>query len=584
MFSRYAEVFSTGEDTSTVRHRIPTSDDVPVNQRYRRIPPNQFEEAKRHLQQLLDKGVIQPSQSDYASPIVLVRKKSGTLRLCVDYRQLNAKTRRDAYPLPRIEETLDALGGAKYFSTIDLASAYNQVEVEPADRHKTAFITPMGLYEYNRMPFGLNNAPATFQRLMQNIFRDDLLRVLLVYLDDIVVYSSTISEHLQRLEHVLLKLKENGLKIEPEKCQFFKKSVKYLGHVVSAEGVATDPAKTEVVAKWPMPGTLKDLRSFLGFTSYYRRYVPGFAQKAAPLHKLTAELSEGGKKKKGIIPAERWNRECQTAFDALREALTSPPVLAYPDYQKPFIIETDASDKGLGAVLSQRQDDQLRVIAYASRGLRGAEKNMKNYSSMKLELLALKWAVTEKFREYLLGSEFVVYTDNNPLTYLQTKSKLKAVEQRWAAELASFSFKIVYRPGKHNQNADALSRLGWTGPSPDSDDNEDTEEMDACAVFETSQTTPSPDVAETLASSNMTTNLPEEVRQQLHSAFLYEAEMKTRSGAQGKLADATYLPVIDKEQMVKIQQNDPAIKRLLCYRTLGRKPTRTERKAEPSTR
>ena len=316
------------------------------------------------------------------------------------------------------------------------------------------------------------------------------------------------------------------------------------------------------------------------FTSYYRRYVPGFAQKAAPLHKLTAELSEGGKKKKGIIPAERWNRECQTAFDALREALTSPPVLAYPDYQKPFIIETDASDKGLGAVLSQRQDDQLRVIAYASRGLRGAEKNMKNYSSMKLELLALKWAVTEKFREYLLGSEFVVYTDNNPLTYLQTKSKLKAVEQRWAAELASFSFKIVYRPGKHNQNADALSRLGWTGPSPDSDDNEDTEEMDACAVFETSQTTPSPDVAETLASSNMTTNLPEEVRQQLHSAFLYEAEMKTRSGAQGKLADATYLPVIDKEQMVKIQQNDPAIKRLLCYRTLGRKPTRTERKAE----
>ena len=157
------------------------------------------------------------------------------------------------------------------------------------------------------------------------------------------------------------------------------------------------------------------------FTSYYRRYVPGFAQKAAPLHKLTAELSEGGKKKKGIIPAERWNRECQTAFDALREALTSPPVLAYPDYQKPFIIETDASDKGLGAVLSQRQDDQLRVIAYASRGLRGAEKNMKNYSSMKLELLALKCAVvTEKFREYLVGSEFVVYTDSKPLTYLQT--------------------------------------------------------------------------------------------------------------------------------------------------------------------
>ena len=226
IFEEYADVFShKGKElgcTQTVQHRISTEDDIPVNQRHRQIPPNQFDEVKEHLQELLNRGIIQPSQSDYASPIVLVRKKSGALRLCVDYRRLNAKTRRDAYPLPRIEESLDALGGAWYFSTIDLASAYNQVEVHPADRHKTAFTTPMGLFEYHRMPFGLCNAPATFQRLMTNVFRDDILKILLVYLDDIIVYSRSVADHLQRLEQVFQKLREHGLTIEPGKCQFFQ--------------------------------------------------------------------------------------------------------------------------------------------------------------------------------------------------------------------------------------------------------------------------------------------------------------------------------------------------------------------------
>ena len=278
IFTTYANVFACEGDslgrTTTIQHRIPTSDDIPVNQRHRRIPPNQLAEVKEHLQDLLDKGVIKPSQSNYASPIVLVRKKSGALRMCVDYRQLNSKVKRDAYPLPRIDESLDVLGGAKYFSTIDLASAYNQVEVDPADRHKTAFTTPFGLFEYNRMPFGLGGAPATFQRVMQTIFRDELLEVLIVYLDDIIVFSQDIKTHLQRLEMVFRRLREHGLKIEAKKCQFFRPRVTYLGHVVSADGVATDPAKTEVVTNWPQPRTLKDLRSFLGFASYYRRFVP----------------------------------------------------------------------------------------------------------------------------------------------------------------------------------------------------------------------------------------------------------------------------------------------------------------------
>ena len=223
----------------------------------------------------------------------------------MDYRQLNAKTRKDAYPLPRIDESLDALGGARFFSAIDLASAYNQVEVHPDDQHKTAFTTPMDLFEYNRMPFGLCNAPALFQRIMQTIFREDLLQILLVYLDDIIVYSSSIADHLKRLKRVFQKLREHGLKVEAAKCQFFQRRVKYLGHVVSAEGVGTDSAKTEAVASWPTPKTLKDLRSFLGFASYYRQFVPGFAQIAAPLHQLTAEISEKGKKKRSTIPSDR---------------------------------------------------------------------------------------------------------------------------------------------------------------------------------------------------------------------------------------------------------------------------------------
>lgn len=370
--------------------------------------------------------------------------------MCVDYRLLNTKTRKDAFPLPRIEESLDALAGAQWFSTLDLASGYNQVPVSEQDKPKTTFCTPFGLFEWNRMPFGLCNAPSTFQRLMQWMFGDQQCQSLLLYLDDIVGFSSSVSQHIQRLEVVLERLQREGLKVKLSKCSFFRHEVSYLGHIISDKGVTTDPAKIEAVAKWPRPGHVSELLFFLGFASYYRRSVEGFAKMAGPLHQLVAKLA-GTKSQKASeeMFQTAWTSQCEESFEALKAKLTSAPVLAYADFSGPFILETDASHCGLGAVLSQELDGQTRPIAYASWGLWPTEQNMNNYSSMKLEFLALKWAMMEKFLEYLLWHRCMVFTDNNPLSYLQS-AKLGAVEHRWAAQLAAFNFEIKYWSGRSN--------------------------------------------------------------------------------------------------------------------------------------
>lgn len=467
LLQKYSCVFSAHEGdigcTNLISHDIPLVDELPVRQRYRRIPPSEYEAAKAHIRKLLEAQVIRESCSPFASPIVLVKKKDGSLRLCVDYRLLNNKTPKDSFPLPRIEESLDALSGARWFSTLDLTAGYNQVPVTEGDKRKTAFCTPFGLFEWNRMPFGLCNAPSTFQRLMERIFGDQHCQSLLLYLDDVVVFSSTITEHMERLDAVLGRLQQENLKAKLEKCAFFKPEVSYLGHVISKDGVATDPDKIEVVSKWQRPNHVSKLRSFLGFASYYRRFVEGFAKLAAPLHRLVAELI-GTKSRK---PSERsladaWTQECEQSFEGLKARLVSAPVLTYANFSLPFILEVDASYSGLGAVLSQEQDGKVRPVAYASRGLKPTERNMNNYSSMKLEFLALKWAMSEKFRDYLLGHKCVVYTDNNPLSHLST-IKLGATEQRWASELAVFDFTIKYKPGRNNQNADALSRQNSAG-------------------------------------------------------------------------------------------------------------------------
>lgn len=291
---------------------------------------------------------------------------------------------------------------------------------------------------------------------MQRMFGDQQCQSLLLYLDDIIVFSSSVSQHVQRLEVVLDRLQREGLMVKLAKCSFFRREVSYLGYIISDQGVATDPPKIEAVARWPRPSQVSELRSFLGFASSYHRFVEGFAKLAGPLHKLVARLAgTTSKKGSGQVFQTAWTLECEESFEALKSKLTSAPVLAYADFSRPFILETDVSHSGLGGVLLQETEGGIRPIAYASSGLRSMEQNMAN--SMKLKFLALKWAMTEKFREYLLGHKCIVFTDNNPLSYLQS-AKLGAVEHRWAAQFAAFDFEIKYRSGRSNKNAVALSR------------------------------------------------------------------------------------------------------------------------------
>lgn len=465
VLGRWREVFSQHDldlgHATKVKHRIRLKEDTPFKERSRRIPPAMIEEVRQHLKEMLDLGVIRRSESPYASNIVLVKKKDGSLRFCIDLRRLNSLTVRDAYALPRIDDTLDALGGACWFSTLDLKSSYWQVELAEEDRHKTAFtVGPLGFWECNRMPFGLTNAPATFQRLMESCMGDLYLSYCLLYLDDIVVYSKTYEEHVVRLEAVFQRLKDQGLKLKPSKCEMFQKSIKYLGHIISEEGVATDPEKIDVVRKWPTPKAVTELQSFLGFVGFYRRFIKDFASIARPLHDAIqqAGVKKHPRGKQRQTAPLVWGPAQQEAFEKLVERCTTTPVLAFADFTKPFRLHTDASFEGLGAVLYQESEGRDRVIAFASRRLSKAELN---YPVHKLEFLALKWAVTEKFNDYLYGHKFMAYTDNNPLTYAFTSAKLDAAGHRWVSQLANYQFDITYRSGKTNIDADALSRIKW---------------------------------------------------------------------------------------------------------------------------
>lgn len=389
--------------------------------------------------------------------------------MCIDYRTLNSRTIPDQYTTPRIDDALDSLSGSKWFSVLDLRSGYYQIEMAAEDKEKTAFICPLGFYQFERMPQGITGAPATFQRLMERAVGDMHLLQVIVYLDDIIVFGRTLEEHEERLLKVLDRLAEYGLKVSIDKCQFCQPQVKYVGHIVSTDGIAADPEKVKAVSHWKMPHDLKSLRSFLGFCGFYRRFIKNYSGIVRPLTDLTKgyppvkshyKSVQKGKYYHESEPfGERWDSSCTEAFHNIIYCLTHAPVLAYADSAKPYVLHVDASLSGLGAVLNQEHQDGLRPVAYASRKLSAAERN---YPIHQLEFLALKWAVVDKFHDYLYGAKFTVRTDNNPLTYVLTTAKLSATGHRWLAALATYDFSLQYKPGRHNIDADVLSRY----PSP----------------------------------------------------------------------------------------------------------------------
>ncbi len=431
--------------STLVKHTMPMPDNTrPVKQRARPVPLAFKGEDEKAVQKMLKQGVVRPSTSAWASPLVLVFKKdSKTVRPCVDYRKVNALTQKDAFPLPRTQDCLDTLAGAESYSTLDLASAFHQVAMNEADIPKTAFITRCGLYEFTKMPFGLTGATATFQRLMELALNGLQWNTCLIFVDDVIVFGKTFEEHLARLSQVLKRIIAAGLKLKPSKCHFFRKSVVFLGHLVSKDGVLPDPSNVERIQKMEPPHDMTTARSFLGMTSYYRRFIKSYSEIAHPITQLT-------KNDHDFV----WTDECWQSFQRLKDILTGPEVMAYPTDDGQYLLDTDASAIAIGAVLSQIQEGRERVIAYGSKVL---SKTERNWCVTDRELYAIRY-FTEYYRQYLLGRRFTVRSDHQALKWLFSLKEPKNRIARWIEALSEFDFEVEYRAGKKHGNADGMSR------------------------------------------------------------------------------------------------------------------------------
>lgn len=432
----------TGCDT--VAHRIHLSDEIPVRQKPYRTPHALREELKNQVNQLLDVGIVSVSDSPYASPVILVKKKNNSYRLVCDYRKLNLKTQALPYPLPLISDLLDSLQGAKYYSSLDLCSGYWQMLLDPKDRHKTAFATEFGLFQWNRLPQGLKNAASSFQRLLEIVLAGLKDWNINTYIDDLIIASKTFDDHLIRLNLVFERLNKHNLKINPAKCQLIKKRINYLGFIIDNGKLFPDNRNVEVINNFPIPKNKTDVKSFIGLCNFYRKFIKNFAQRAISLTNLT----------KGRGKKIEWNEEANEAFRDLKNALVSYPCLLLPDVDKSFTLHTDASDYAIGAVLSQVGDDgESHPVGFASRKLKDAEVR---YSTFEREALAVVWGI-QNYRHYLYGRQFKIFCDQKSLSYA-LKLKDNGRIARWALALQNYDYEIIHTPGKENIPADALSR------------------------------------------------------------------------------------------------------------------------------
>ena len=462
LIGKNRDVFATNLNelgkTNIHMHAIETGDAQPVRLRPYRNSPNIERELNRQLIEMEENGIIEPSTALWQSPVVMVKKKTGEYRVAIDYRKLNAVTKQISFPLPRLDNVFDKLGqaNANWFTTLDLASGFWQVPLDPQTKEKTSFITNDGQkFNFTVLPFGLVNSPSTYQMVMDKVLQGLNWKILLCYIDDIIIFSSTLDEHLEHLELVFQRLRQANLTLKPNKCTFASERVMYLGHYLSKRGIEVDPSKVDAVKSFPTPTNPKAVRSFIGLCSFYRRFIKDFSKIASPLHKLTSKDTQ-------FV----WTPKCEQAFQTLKIAMTTTPVFRFPDWNKPFVLTTDASVTAISYILGQKDENGKEyAVAYGGRSLRGAEIR---YAIHELECLAMVEGI-RAYHHYLSHQEFCAITDNIALTWLKTAKHTTSRLLRWALCLQGYNYEIIHRKGILNKNADALSRREYvSSDSPQS--------------------------------------------------------------------------------------------------------------------